>query len=203
MAKLKAPLMSLGAAGQLGKALVFFGWKGLDVVREYVVPSNPRSVGQTTQRGYLADAVDAIHAAQALAAQPLDAADTVAYALWGSIYATPRTWFNQIVKMWCDQKAGALLPVIWRNGSASSGVGSATLKAWNTPEGAAVTNCNIRYGTSKTALINTLASTPGNLQAGHVVPGLTAGIKYYFQIWPTLPVGYIGGKSGIYHATPT
>ncbi|GAH96000.1 unnamed protein product, partial [marine sediment metagenome] len=37
MAKLKGPLFSLGASQQLGKALVFFGWKGLDVVREYVI----------------------------------------------------------------------------------------------------------------------------------------------------------------------
>ncbi|MBA7710187.1 hypothetical protein ES703_119120 [subsurface metagenome] len=28
MAVLKAPLFSLGASQQLGKALVFFGWKG-------------------------------------------------------------------------------------------------------------------------------------------------------------------------------
>jgi len=49
MAKLKAPLMSLGASGALGKALVFFGWKGLDVVREYVIPANPKTTAQNTQ----------------------------------------------------------------------------------------------------------------------------------------------------------
>jgi len=42
VSKLKAPLLSLGASGQIGKSLVFFGWKGLDVVREYVIPSNTK-----------------------------------------------------------------------------------------------------------------------------------------------------------------
>ncbi|GAH56681.1 unnamed protein product, partial [marine sediment metagenome] len=65
-------LMSLGASGQLGKALVFFPWKGLNVVREYVVPANPDTDLQGTQRGYLTTMVDAIHAAQALDPWPLD-----------------------------------------------------------------------------------------------------------------------------------
>ncbi|GAI66183.1 unnamed protein product, partial [marine sediment metagenome] len=64
MAKLKAPLMSLGASGQLGKSLVFFGWKGLDVVREYVIPSNPQTDLQTTQRDYLTEIVTRLHTVQ-------------------------------------------------------------------------------------------------------------------------------------------
>lgn len=61
MAKLKAPLLSLGASGNLGNALVYFNWKGLDVVREYVVPANPKSTAQIAQRGYLTSAIAAWH----------------------------------------------------------------------------------------------------------------------------------------------
>ncbi|GAI75819.1 unnamed protein product, partial [marine sediment metagenome] len=43
MAKLKGPLFSLGASGALGEAVVYFPWKGLNVVREYVIPSNPKT----------------------------------------------------------------------------------------------------------------------------------------------------------------
>ncbi|KKM06256.1 hypothetical protein LCGC14_1745880, partial [marine sediment metagenome] len=53
MAKLKGPLFSLGASGQIAKALVYFPWKGLNLVREHVVPSNPNTTGQVTQRGYM------------------------------------------------------------------------------------------------------------------------------------------------------
>ncbi|GAI58010.1 unnamed protein product, partial [marine sediment metagenome] len=77
-----APLFSLGASQQLGKALVFFNWKGLNVVREYVVPSNPDTIPQQTQRNYLRNAVARIHAAQADAAHPLALIDQTAYAAW-------------------------------------------------------------------------------------------------------------------------
>ena len=60
MAKLKAPLLSFGASGAIAKSLVYFPWKGLNVVREYVIPSNPKSTLQVTQRGYLAAAVAVI-----------------------------------------------------------------------------------------------------------------------------------------------
>lgn len=63
MAKLKAPLLSLGASGAIGKAIVMFPWKGINAAREYVVPANPRSDAQQTQRGHLGDAVDEWHAA--------------------------------------------------------------------------------------------------------------------------------------------
>src|SRR3972149_2455449 len=38
MAKLKAPLLSFGASGKLADTLVYFPWKGLAVVRSYVIP---------------------------------------------------------------------------------------------------------------------------------------------------------------------
>ncbi|GAJ23952.1 unnamed protein product, partial [marine sediment metagenome] len=65
MAKLKAPLLSFGASGAIAKAVVYFPWKGLNVAREYVIPSNPRTKLQTDQRDYLTDAVETIHAFQA------------------------------------------------------------------------------------------------------------------------------------------
>ena len=51
MARLTAPLLSLGAAGQLGKALVFASWKGIPYARQYVIPANPNSTDQQEVRG--------------------------------------------------------------------------------------------------------------------------------------------------------
>ena len=53
-ALVNGPLFSLDASGQLGKALVYAKWKGRAYVREYVIPSNPRSLAQQFQRGMLA-----------------------------------------------------------------------------------------------------------------------------------------------------
>lgn len=50
MALVRTPLLSFGATGKLARTLVYFPWKGLDVVREYVVPTNPNTAAQQTQR---------------------------------------------------------------------------------------------------------------------------------------------------------
>jgi len=50
MAKVTGPLMSLSASGAIGKAIVFAGWKGVQYVRQYVIPANPQSEGQGDRR---------------------------------------------------------------------------------------------------------------------------------------------------------
>lgn len=58
MAKLNAPLMSFAASGKIAKSLVFATWKGIDTVRQYVVPSNPKTPAQQAQRSLLTMAVN-------------------------------------------------------------------------------------------------------------------------------------------------
>lgn len=201
MAKLKAPLMSLGASQKLGDALVFFAWKGLNVVREYVIPANPKSPPQVTQRGYMTDAVAAIHAAQADATNPLDSEDTTAYALYGSCEPTPRTWFNQAVKDWIDQKVATKLPCLCSNmvitpGSEQLGL---SLYLWE----ATCVAGKFYYGTSKTALINSEAAVIAAQEATATLTGLTAGVKYFIQFRPDPADPAEGARSGIYYGVPT
>jgi len=59
VAVLKAPLLSLGASGQFGKAIVFGTWKGLKVARQHVDPANPNTADQQTQRTLVTDQVAA------------------------------------------------------------------------------------------------------------------------------------------------
>ena len=54
MAKLVAPLLSLEARGKIGNAMVFFPWKGRNVVRAYTTPANPRDVNQKISRQKMA-----------------------------------------------------------------------------------------------------------------------------------------------------
>lgn len=49
-AKVSGPLFSLEARGKIGDAVVYFPWKGLHVVRQWLVPTNPQSALQGTQR---------------------------------------------------------------------------------------------------------------------------------------------------------
>ncbi|KKL89592.1 hypothetical protein LCGC14_1913110, partial [marine sediment metagenome] len=66
-----------------------------------------------------------------------------------------------------------------------------------------LTTCNIKYGTSKTALINTQATTRALLNVGVEITGLTTGVKYYAQVSPVLAATFIGSLSGIYYGVPT
>src|SRR3546814_18679316 len=50
MAKVNGPFLSFGGRGQIGKAMVAAKWCGVQYVREYVVPANPRSVAQQAVR---------------------------------------------------------------------------------------------------------------------------------------------------------
>lgn len=50
MAKTTGPLLSLGATGQIGKTIVASSWRGISTMRQYVIPANPRTTAQQTNR---------------------------------------------------------------------------------------------------------------------------------------------------------
>lgn len=51
MPKVSAPLLSFGASGQIAKAQVYSSWKGVQYVRRYAIPANPRTNKQVSNRG--------------------------------------------------------------------------------------------------------------------------------------------------------
>ena len=56
MAKVTGPLFSLSASGKIGDIMVHFGWKGRNVVRQWLKPTNPRDQQQKEVRQALAAA---------------------------------------------------------------------------------------------------------------------------------------------------
>jgi len=59
MARVSGPLMSVSASGAFGGSMVFGTWKGRPVVRQLVIPNNPKSakqVGIRAMMGFLAAA---------------------------------------------------------------------------------------------------------------------------------------------------
>ena len=206
MAKLRLPLLSLEARGALGESIVFFPWKGINVARKYVIPSNPKTDPQNTQRGYVIAIVAAIHAVQALAVGTLTTADTIAYAIYSRTLGKTMTWFNAVVKQAIDQSVSGLHYVIYSAGTAVAGVGQVTLHLFKTEDalGAGAMNAgNWHYGTSPTALNTTEAAVIVGADIDNVIVGLTAGVKYYFQFRATGMADFIGTRSGIYSGTPT
>ena len=209
MAKLKAPLMSLGASGQLGKALVFFGWKGLDVVREYVVPSNPDTTLQGIQRGHFGDAVDLIHDAMADVDHPLGEVDQIAYAALASAKGKIMTWFNQAVKLYIDTvltKVGdAEVPVVYKDMAfIDKAVATIQLNLFIEEEtGSTLTHGKFYFGTTKTNMVHSQAAEVAAGVAVQILREdlsafLTAGKKYFFQFRPDADKPCEGADSGIY-----
>ena len=45
-AKVTGPLYSMSASGTIGKAMVHFTWKGINVVREWLIPKNSKTADQ-------------------------------------------------------------------------------------------------------------------------------------------------------------
>lgn len=200
MAKLKAPLMSLGASGKLGGALVFFPWKGINAVRTYVIPANPQTPAQTAQRGYLTDAVDLIHVCQALAANPLDADDVIAYAALASVRDTPRTWFNELCKQLMDQVKAGKEMAVYRDGSTVPGVDDLDVALYQTVTGAnTVTAGDFWYGTTKTALIHSQVAAFAYPLISATIAGLVTGTKYFWQFRSSAHDDFDGSRSGIYY----
>jgi len=205
MAKLKAPLMSLGASGQLGKALVFFGWKGLNVVRQHIVPTNPNTQAQKDQRILMTWAIAAVHEAMSTVANKLGDTDKSAYALWAGIVQAATTWVNQAVRNFINQEVAGKHAAIYRGGVITPVSGQVTILLYNTGIAAAgITEGYFHYGTSKTALLSTSLATIDVIahSATKAITGLTNGMKYYFQFRPSALPAYVGNDSGIYTGTP-
>lgn len=206
MAKLKGPLFSLGASQQLGKALVYFNWKGLDCVREYVIPSNPKTDAQNTQRGYLRTAVGFIHAAMARPTLSLGSTDITAYALWASIVQSATTWFNQAVRNILDQAVAVKGVAVYRGGSVGPGALQLQINLYSEWIAAAkITEGKFYYGTSKTSLIHSKDATivTATNRAWADITGLAAKTKYFIQFRPTVHADWANAWSGIYYGTTT
>lgn len=203
MAKVKAPLLSFSASGQIAKTQVYFPWKGINAVRKHVVPTNPKSTAQVEQRGWVTEAVEKIHTAMADASYPVNALDKSAFSLWASALGIVMTWFNCIVRYWVNSRVAGDSACIFTGAVVTPASGQVTLELHITAAvGAEPTTGNIKYGTSPTSLINTLVCTVADLATGKDVTGLVNGTKYYFQYRPST-AGYTASYSGIYHGTPS
>ena len=205
MAKLNAPLFSFSASGKLAGALVFFGWKGINVVRQYVVPSNPKTAAQTTHRGYLTAAVAMVHTAQARALTPLGSDDQVAYSALAAVKGIIMTWFNMAVKLWVDGMVAGKVPCIYSGGVVQVKTAAAiTCEIYlNEGTGSTLAAGKFYFGSSKTNLIHSKAAVVGAgasayLSAVDCSAFLTAGTKYYLQFRPDSGDGCEGADSGIY-----
>lgn len=191
MAKLKAPLLSFGARGKIAGSLVYFPWKGIDCVREYVVPANPRSTQQIIQRTHFEDAVDAWHA------NNYTDADRIAWNQYAGILAQIMSGFNAMMRL-----AIAMLrdSVAWEVMSDIQ-VDTPTVNGFdvNVENGVAGRTLQARIGTSRThfPVAEALADDSDDTYSLTWAAG-QADTDYYVYIEWFIDAAW-RRKSGIYH----
>lgn len=195
MSKVTAPLFSFTARGALAKSIVYFPWKGVAAVRSYVVPANPNTAAQATQRGYMTSSVAEWHGAS------YNTLDVAAWNRLANLLATSLSGFNRMVQEWVNE---VLLGNTWERMSAWSNPGLAATTIDTAIQKAAAGNApTIRWGTSPTNMPNNAPMVDvGDGTWTYQITGLTASTLYYISA----DVGASGadwGRLGIYTARTT
>lgn len=189
MAKLTGPLLSFGARGQLGKTLVYGEWKGIDVVRTYVIPANPNSAAQQTQRGRLANAVNDWHV------EGLDADDVTAWDRYAATLPAPQSGFNAFVSRNIAIQATGDTPEDGIDGSLVDDADN-TFSGQIT-EGGDALSISMLWGTSPTSLINTEAGTE-TVDVWDFTPADNVAGQTIYARFEISDAGGIIGHTGIY-----
>ena len=189
MAKTKAPLFSLSARGQLAETLVYFPWKGLECVRSYVIPANPNTAGQRTQRGYFGNAVDDWHDIG------LDADDVSAWNRAASALSKPMSGFNAFVGAHVDLQVAGETPNMGFNGSLTDDA-DGTFTGLITEAGSA-TAVDMLWGVSPTSLINTEPGTEA-VNVWTCDPTANVSGQIIYARFLIKAAGDIIGRTGIY-----
>ena len=122
MAKVTGPFMSVDASGTIYNTLTASIWKGRNVIRGYVRPSNPKTAGQLVVRTLLATAVAAWQLLEAV--MPLSGAgEPKTYKDQWNAAATavypPISGFNYFVKEYCISGVAPEIPATAPQGTKS------------------------------------------------------------------------------------
>lgn len=194
MAKVVAPLFGFSASGKLADSLVYLKWKGIHDVRRWLVPANPRTTAQQTQRGYMSDAVDAWHATA------YTADDLSAWNLFASLLAKVMSGFNAFISWFVSEKVAGKTPKKCYNYNEKT-PGSTTFTIEFDTDMTDSLEATLKYGTSKRALINSVDAAASSGKLTFDISGLTASTKYYCQVVPKDTTERV--KTGIYSFTTT
>lgn len=189
MAKVYAPLFSFGASGKLANALVYFPWKGIQSVRQYVIPANPKTDPQKAQRAHMTAAVLEWHGAD------YNTIDRGAWRVFAGTLTKIMAGFNAMCRVhilegiagntW-ERISDITIPLF---AAAAIDVECHKVSGGNTPD--------IHYGTSKLYMPNTeaMADQTGDIWAGTLL-GLLPNTGYFFWIDCGTP-GTDYGRTGI------
>jgi hypothetical protein len=188
MAKVKSPLFGFDASGQLAKTLVYMKWKGINDVRQHVIPANPNTAAQQAQRAFIADCVALWHSTG------WTPNDLTAWNRYAGVKPRPMSGYNAFSSDFINAKvAGKTAFVLWDLSVVSAVAGQAVVSV---KTDSSITLIKVRYGVSKTAMYNTddLVESPAGTYTV-TISALVEGARYFFQVYMTYP--NYAGNTGI------
>jgi len=186
MAKVRTPLLSIDASGQLGKSLVFLRWKGIRDVRKYVIPANPRTNLQQAQRSRFQLAVQAWHSVG------MTGTDKEAWGRYSSVSGRIQSGFNAFVQWFVKTKLQNKIPLSINSINFTQSGNNLNITGASNLDGP----ITAYVGTSKT-LFPIVAT--GNVQEGVInitVQNLSPGVQYYIYLEQTAQGKE--GRTGLY-----
>jgi hypothetical protein len=184
----------MDARGQIGKSLVMMGWKGIKTARQYVVPANPKTAGQQSQRGHLSAVLTTWKVS------PYNAADKTAFNVAASLQAKPMSGFNFFCSGRIKALVAGLLPYSGADFVVTANSGGTLAGGWRTPAnrpGAVI------YGSSPTNMVGSsaLVYDEPNGRMTFSITGMVAGSVIYLAHKLTGPEHV--SVSGIYRVEIT
>ena len=195
MAKVTAPLFSFGASGKLADALVYFPFKGLNVVRSYVVPANPNSAAQQVQRGFMTDAVTEWHDAG------YNDLDRSAWNRYAGVLGPGLSGFNAFTREHINEQVAGGTWTRMATGVISAITG--TSFQFNITKVSAGLVPDILWGVSPTFMPNTQVLVDQTANDWEVtVTGLTGSTLHYFFVDVGVAAATFG-RTGIYTVRTT
>lgn len=192
MAKVTGPLMSMDARGALGKAIVFSNWKGVAVVRQFVIPSNPNTALQQAVRAAFSSAVEVF--------KTLSAEDKTAWGRRASGLAM--SGYNALVKYCSAAIQAGLTWVTINNVNAGAPATANTITVEVTTD--ADKAVKLEYGTKTGVYTNTkeeVADPGAGLTRDIVMTGLAANTTYFVRATLKTPGATHAGTTGEYTFT--
>ena len=176
MAIVESPLLALNAKKTIGKTLTYMRLKGQNVVRQRVIPANPNTASQQTQRGLMTAAVELFHSLG------LTAVDLAALNRWATASFRKLSGYNLFVRTRVDFLIGNGDPNNEPPNTVTIGVPTAT-------------TCNVEFdavgsetpkayiGTSKTSQLTEVVCVTGTVQQWKAAfTSLSPSTTYYFYL---------------------
>jgi len=189
VAKVLRPLQSGSASGQVGKAAVYFDWKGIHAVRTYVIPANPKTTAQVSVRTKFRDCINDWHN------PAMNALDKEAWRRFVESVKRPMTGMNAYVSERMKVvTVGHYWTNIWTYTVASTPSGGLT---FSVVSGADMgLECSVGTSLTYRPYIFSGVWNAAELRWDFTITGMPVSTRIFIHVYPTAIGMY--GKTGIY-----